>query len=304
MIAQRHTKVEAIVDAVPIHFANVVVHARGPQHRPRHSRIHSQVRPQNAHSLRARHQNLVRAQQPFNLLGKPRQPLHHFARRCQPTCCRVHPAAAKAHVVAHHPRTGELLEQVQNFFALAEGIHQRRPACSHLLNQKTDRRSVVLHPRQLAKNHPQIFGPLRNRLPGQLLYRQCVSPVVGQRAHVVQPIGEWHRAQVADPFGNLLVIAMQIAEDRLQPDHPLPVQGHIHAEDAVRRRVVRPHGHFQQLCIAVRLNHLRTVPVVRPGLVALEGHEFVSGSHWLAPVPSWPAPRAGAAASCAVRLAA
>jgi hypothetical protein len=56
------------------------------------------------------------------------------------------------------------------------------------------------------------------------------------------------------------VVAVQVAEDRLQPDHPLAVQRHIHAEDAVRRGMVRPHGHFQQLAFAVRLNHRRPVP--------------------------------------------
>ncbi len=58
------------------------------------------------------------------------------------------------------------------------------------------------------------------------------------------------------------MIAMQIAEDRLEADDALAIERHIHAEDAVRGRMMRPHGDFKQLAFAVRLNDRRTIPAL------------------------------------------
>ena len=92
------------------------------------------------------------------------------------------------------------------------------------------------------------------------------------------------------PLGKLLVVAMQIAEDRLQPYHPLAVQGHIHAEDAVRRGMMRPHRHFKQVPVTFRFNHRGAVPTVWLVDASRRGREFIRHSHWLAPVPCCPAP--------------
>ena len=64
---------------------------------------------------------------------------------------------------------------------------------------------------------------------------------------------------------DLLVVAVQIAEYRLQPDHSLAIERHIHSENSVRRRVMRPHRHFKQFAFAIRLNHRGTIPAFLPG---------------------------------------
>ncbi len=110
----------------------------------------------------------------------------------------------------------------------------------------------------------KIFGTLRNFLPHQLFNRQRKGPVVCQRAEVIQPIRIRHRSQVVTALCNLFVIAMQVAKYRLQANHALAVQRNIHAEDAVRRRMMRAHGHFKQLALAIRLNHRRPIPALQP----------------------------------------
>ena len=152
-----------------------------------------------------------------------------------------------------------------------------------------------MHPRQLAQNHAKVLGALRNLLPGELLHRQRIGPIVGQRADVIQPVSERHGPQVAHSLGQFFVVAVQVPEDRLQTDYALPVQSDVHAEDAVGRRVVRPHGHFQQFPIAIRLHHRRPVPAFRLILLLNE----CTHSHWPAPVPS----RFASAAECAVARA-
>ena len=138
MISQRHAEVESVVDPVAIHLANVIVHAGGPQHGSSYASVDRQLRPQNAHALRACHKNLIRAKQPFYLFAEPRQSGHHLTGRIEPGWCCIHSAAAKAHVVHHHACAGQRFKQVKNLFPLAEGVHQRRAACPHLLDQKTD----------------------------------------------------------------------------------------------------------------------------------------------------------------------
>ena len=61
MIAQRHAEVEAVVDAVAVHLADVVVHAGGTEHGAGDAGVHGQLRPEDAHALSARHQDFVGA---------------------------------------------------------------------------------------------------------------------------------------------------------------------------------------------------------------------------------------------------
>ena len=122
---------------------------------------------------------------------------------------------------------------------------------------------MILNPRQFSENHAQIFGALRNFLPDKLFDRQRIRPVVGERTEVVEPICIWHRRQVALALPKLFVIAVQIPEHRLEPDHALAIEHHIHPEDAMRRRMVRPHGDFKQFAFAIGLNHRRPIPAVK-----------------------------------------
>ena len=61
-------------------------------------------------------------------------------------------------------RAGQALKQIENFFASLEGIHQRRTARAHLLNEKANGRRVILHARKLAYNHAKILRALRDLL--------------------------------------------------------------------------------------------------------------------------------------------
>jgi hypothetical protein len=51
------------------------------------------------------------------------------------------------------------------------------------------------------------------------------------------------------------MVAMEIAEDRLESHHALAIEGHIHAEDAVGGRVVRAQGDFEEFVAFFRNFH-------------------------------------------------
>ena len=112
------------------------------------------------------------------------------------------------------------------------------------------RGGVILQSCQLRRNHANVLGALRHLQPGQLLDGERICPVIRQRADVVQPIGVRHRREIARSLGDLFVVAMQIAEHRLQLHHAFAIQHHIHAEHAMRRRMVRPQRNFEQIAFA------------------------------------------------------
>ena len=172
-------------------------------------------------------------------------------------------AAAEAHVIAHHAGAGQVLEQIEDFLAFAEGIHQGGAPRAHVAEDEAGERGVVDQAGQFGGDDADVFGALGHLDAGQFLHRQRVGPVVGQRADVVEPVRVGHRAEIGHVLADLLVVAVQVAEDRLQADHRLAVEHDIHAEHAVRGRVLRPERDVQQLVV---VQHR-----LRPGPRAMRG---------------------------------
>ena len=68
VIAQRNAEIEAVVDAVPVHLANVVVDAAGARHGAADAGVDGQFARQHADALGARHQDFVADQQLLKLV--------------------------------------------------------------------------------------------------------------------------------------------------------------------------------------------------------------------------------------------
>ena len=116
---------------------------------------------------------------------------------------------------------------------------------------------MVLQPRQFRENYSQIFGALGNFDASELLNAERISPVVRHRAKIIEPIGVRHRAEVSRVLANFLVVAMQITEHRFELAHDLAFERDVHSENAVRRRVLRPHRYFEQLAVESRAHGYR-----------------------------------------------
>src|SRR5207237_4959446 len=113
-------------------------------------------------------------------------------------------------------RAGERFEKIENLYALAKRIHQRRAPCAHVAQQKSEEGRMILQSRQFREDQAQIFGALRNFNTGELLDAHCVSPVVGHRTKIIEPVGVRHRAEITGTFADLLVSAMQVTKDRFE----------------------------------------------------------------------------------------
>ncbi len=247
MLAQRHAEAEPVVDAVFIHLSHVVVDAAGAEHRTGDASVNGEFSRQATDTLRARHEDFIPGQQGFILVKEAREFAYHLLRLFEPARRQVTTATAEAHVIAHHPRPGEGLEEVEDLFTLAEGIHQRRAGSAHILEEEADEGDVVLKAGQLSGDHPDIFRALRRLQPGQLLDRKRIGPVIGQRTKIIQPVSVRHGPEVSRVLADLLVVAMQVTEHRLELHHPLAIQCDVHPKHAMSRGVLRPHRDFEQL---------------------------------------------------------
>ena len=233
-LAQWHAEFETVVNPVFIHFPNVVIDSAGPKARPGHARVDGQLARQHADSLAARPQNLVAGQERLELVEKALESGPDTGRLFRPALRQIAPAAAEAHVIAHHSGAAQRFEEVENLLALAKSVHQRRSQRAHVLQEKPRQAGVVEQARHLPNYDPDVFRPLRHRDARELLDAQHVGPIVGHRANVIQAVRVGDRTQVAVLLRDLFVVPMEVAEHRRQFDHCFPVQHDIHPEDSVR----------------------------------------------------------------------
>src|SRR5262249_12369609 len=143
----RNAERESIINSIVIDFADIVIDSRGAKHRSGDAGIYGEISGQHAGSLGAREENLVLAEESFVFVDEAREIIHELLRLLEPSAGKIDAATTEAHIVAHHASAGERLEQIKDFLPLTERIHQRRAAGAHILDQKTDQRSVILQAR-------------------------------------------------------------------------------------------------------------------------------------------------------------
>ena len=101
---------------------------------------------------------------------------------------------------------------------------------------------------QFAADHADVLATLRERGVNaeQLLHRQRVGDVVGQRGEVIQPVRVRDELGVSHVLSDLFVAAMQIADFRVGLGDDLAIEFKHQPQHTVRRRVRRPHvqGHL------------------------------------------------------------
>ncbi len=226
----RHLEIEPAVNAVFVHLAQVVIHAGSAKHRAGDGGADRQFLRQHADELRARQDNFVLGEKGSKFVEKLAVVADNFLRLRQPFIAHVHADAAEAHIIAHHPRAADGLEQIENFLAFAEGIHHRRAERAHVLQEKTDETGVILEAREFRHDDADVFGAFGHGQAGELLDGQRVSPVVRHRTEIIQPIRVRHGGEIGNVLADFLVVAVEIAEHRLE----------LH--DLFRRRAPRPCG--------------------------------------------------------------
>ncbi len=109
---------------------------------------------------------------------------------------------------------------------------------------------MILQTSQFGGDDAEVLGALGHLDSGELFDGEGVGPVVGEGAEVVEAIGVRHGAEVGFVLGDFFVVAVQVAEDRLQFDDLFAIERDVHAEDAVSGWVLRAHRDFEQLRFA------------------------------------------------------
>ncbi len=140
---------------------------------------------------------------------------------------------AKAHVVAHHARARDHLEEVQDQLPLLDGVQSWREESPQIVEQKADGPEVVDDARQLNHEDSDVLCALRDLDPYQFFYSQGIAQVVGHGADIVQPVGVGHVGQPQIALADLLMVAVEIAHHRLEVYHGLTVEKHLHLEDTM-----------------------------------------------------------------------
>ncbi len=140
-----HVELEAVVDRVRVRAADVVGHAGGAQHRPGHGGVDGILGAQVANALDARDQHLVLGQQAVHLLHFAGQPVvDQFVDLAERVLGHVAHHAAEAEVVAHHARTGDRLEDIQDQFAFLEGVQRGGVHGAQVVQEHAQEDQVVL----------------------------------------------------------------------------------------------------------------------------------------------------------------
>ena len=156
----------------------------------------------DADSLGAGHEDFVRGEEAFKLVEKFREAVDDFLGFGEPCGRGVDAASAEAHVVAHHAGAGERFEEVEDVFALAEGVHEGRAAGSHILHEEADEAGVILQAGELRGDDADVLGALGNLDAGEGFDREGVGPVIGERADVVEAVGVGHATEVGLGLGD------------------------------------------------------------------------------------------------------
>ncbi len=101
------------------------------------------------------------------------------------------------------------------------------------LNKKPMASRWLTDPGQLAHDDAQVLGPFRHLLAHHLFHRHHVAKVVVHGRDIVQAVGVGDVAGPQVPLADLFVVAVQVADDRVDTGHRLALQAHDHAEYAV-----------------------------------------------------------------------
>ena len=245
MVAKRHAEIKARIKTVAVDFTQVVVDPAGAQEGAGEAGVNRLGGRHAADSLCAGEHDLVAGEHALVLVEEAREVCHQLAGGCEPLRRGIHAATAEALVVAHHAGSSERLEQIDDLFTLTEGVEQRGERGTEVVEQEANQTRVVNQAGHLGQNDAQVLGAIGYGLAEEFFHCEGVGPVGRQRAQVVEAVGVRHRPQITGVLGDLLVVAVQVAEDRFEFHNHLAVEGGDHAENAVGGRVLRAHRHLQ-----------------------------------------------------------
>src|SRR5438045_9704447 len=98
---------------------------------------------------------------------------------------------------------------------------------------------MVLQSSEFCQNDSHILSPLRHLNSCQFLNAECIGPVVSHGTEVIEPVRVRHRAEITGILTNLLVIPMQITENRFELPNGFSLERDVHRENAASGCMLR-----------------------------------------------------------------
>ncbi len=135
-----------------------------------------------------------------------------------------------------------LFEKIEDALTVVEHVEDhRRAERREVGDEGTDRDLVAGDAHELAGDDANELGAPRRHDAGELLDRQHVRPLAVHAGDVLGAVDDGDVLVVRAPLGELLLGAVQVADDRDDVFDELAVEGDDEAQHAVGRRVLRPH---------------------------------------------------------------
>ena len=144
-------------------------------------------------------------------------------------------ADAIEHVV--HPAAGDLLHDLLEFLALAEGVEDRSDR-AEFERVGPEEHQVVEHPVQLGKQSAGPHGAHGHFHAEHRLDPKHHAEFVAERREPVVPVGQHDDLAVVADLEKLLGSSVHVADDRVGRDDPLAVNDDLQPQDAMRRRML------------------------------------------------------------------
>ena len=233
-------EIELFVIGVGLRFAQVPFHAARAQDGSGHAEGDAILGGDRADVLRALHPDAIGGEQLLVLVDFGRDEGQELLDVFFEAFVGFVQTAADAERVRGQARAAVLLENLQDLFAIAEGVEKRR--------HRADVERVRAQPKLVAgetvefrQDDADVVSAGRRFDVEQLLDCFAVSEAVRDRGDVVHAVDVRIEHRVGAMFGDLFHAAVQVADDALEAHNLLAVESQDHAQHAVSGGMLRTH---------------------------------------------------------------
>ena len=160
--------------------------------------------------------------------------------------------AADAEGVRGEARAAILFVDLENLFAVAEGVKQRRDGAD-IERVRAQPELVAGDAVQFGQDDAHILRARRRFHVEKFLHRLAVAQPVRDRGHVIHAVDVGIEHRIGAMLANLFDAAVQIADHAFQAENFFAIQAQNHAQHAVRGGMLRAHVDDELVGIKKRL---------------------------------------------------
>ena len=235
-----HVEIHFRIDIIGLRLAQIPRNAAAPDHRARKAPAQRIVLADDANIDIALFENAIvcdQADRVFKQLRQPRvEPVGNVGEELQRHIL-MHPAGPEIGTV--HPRARCAFKEVQAILADFEQPQVRRHR-ANIHHMTAQIQHVIGNARQFGEKDAQILRAQRHVEIEKLLDREHIAVLHAERRAIIEPVEIRERLKVSLVLDQLFGAAVEQAHMRVTSFDDLTVKLHDKAQNAVRRRMLRP----------------------------------------------------------------